>query len=236
MVAGLVHRVDRAVDVAEHAVDERRAGVAAGRPLRRRRTCRRPWLAIVLESRAWSAPRKLTQKRPDRWISGQARDVFAGQNSTSGGSSETLENDWQVMPDRLAVADRGDHGDAGGEAAEHVAEPAGARRGLRVVGRTAMSSPGRNSKSTPVAEARVDQLRAAARSPGRRGSSPPGSPVRTLGRLGGHASHRSVSRVRRRSRGPSSETAVDSRATQRASSTCRPSVPNSTSKPPGDLT
>ena len=29
---------------------------------------------------------------------GHAREVFAGQNSTSGGSSETLVNDWQVRP------------------------------------------------------------------------------------------------------------------------------------------
>ena len=35
---------------------------------------------------------------PERWIAGQARDVFAGENSTSGGSSETDMKLWQVMP------------------------------------------------------------------------------------------------------------------------------------------
>ena len=40
----------------------------------------------------------MTQNLPERWISGQAREVLAGTNSTSGGSSETLEKDWQVMP------------------------------------------------------------------------------------------------------------------------------------------
>ena len=40
----------------------------------------------------------MTQNLPERWISGHAREVLAGMNSTSGGSSETLENDWQVIP------------------------------------------------------------------------------------------------------------------------------------------
>ena len=31
-------------------------------------------------------------------MAGQAREVLAGMNSTSGGLSETLENDWQVIP------------------------------------------------------------------------------------------------------------------------------------------
>ena len=39
-----------------------------------------------------------TQKCPARCISGQARDVRDGQNSTSGGFSETELNDWHVMP------------------------------------------------------------------------------------------------------------------------------------------
>src|SRR6476469_4915878 len=57
-----------------------------------------PRLAIVLERSAWSAARKLTQNFPARWISGQAREVLAGLNSTSGGSSETDMKDWQVSP------------------------------------------------------------------------------------------------------------------------------------------
>ena len=57
-----------------------------------------PRLAIVFDSSAWSSARKLTQNLPARCISGQAREVRAGTKSTRGGSSETLENDWQVMP------------------------------------------------------------------------------------------------------------------------------------------
>ncbi len=93
-----------------------------------------PRLAIGLESSAWSAARKLTQNLPERWISGQAREVLAGMNSTSGGSSETLENDWQVMPTGSPPLIAVTTVTPGGEPAEHVAEPA--RRGdrLRVVG------------------------------------------------------------------------------------------------------
>ena len=40
----------------------------------------------------------MTQNLPERWIAGQAREVLAGMNSTSGGLSETDENDWQVRP------------------------------------------------------------------------------------------------------------------------------------------
>src|SRR3954452_17384986 len=57
-----------------------------------------PRLAIWLDSSAWSAARKLTQNLPERWIDGQAREVLAGMNSTSGGLSETEANDWQVRP------------------------------------------------------------------------------------------------------------------------------------------
>src|SRR3954469_10997267 len=57
-----------------------------------------PRLAIWLDSSAWSAARKLTQNLPERWISGHAREDFAGMKTTSGGSSDTLENDWQVRP------------------------------------------------------------------------------------------------------------------------------------------
>src|SRR3954451_19361216 len=57
-----------------------------------------PLVAIPLEMCRWSAARKLTQKKPAWRIIGQAREVFAGQNITSGGSSETLEKDWQVIP------------------------------------------------------------------------------------------------------------------------------------------
>ena len=57
-----------------------------------------PRLAIWLESSAWPSARKLTQKRPERWIIGHAREVLAGMKVTSGGLSETLEKDWHVRP------------------------------------------------------------------------------------------------------------------------------------------
>src|SRR5262249_31623649 len=40
----------------------------------------------------------LTQKHPARSISGQLRDRLPGQNSTSGGSSDSAANDWQANP------------------------------------------------------------------------------------------------------------------------------------------
>ena len=57
--------------------------------------------AKLLETSAWSAARMLTQNRRDCRIAANARDVFCGRNATSGGSSETLVNDWQVMPTGL---------------------------------------------------------------------------------------------------------------------------------------
>src|SRR3954454_19198819 len=57
-----------------------------------------PRLAIVFDSSAWSAARKLTHNVPERWISGHDRELLAGMKTTSGGSSETLEKDWQVIP------------------------------------------------------------------------------------------------------------------------------------------
>jgi len=49
-------------------------------------------------------------------MSGQARELLAGMKSTSGGSSETLEKDWQVMP---------------GQATEWEVAPDGMQRLLR---------------------------------------------------------------------------------------------------------
>src|SRR5690348_8300671 len=57
-----------------------------------------PLVAIPFDRSAWSDARMFTQKYPARRISGEARDVFAGLNMINGGSSETEENDWQVMP------------------------------------------------------------------------------------------------------------------------------------------
>src|SRR5687767_945220 len=57
-----------------------------------------PLLAILFDRSSWPSASRLTQKFPARCINGQARDVFAGQKSTSGGESETELNDWQVIP------------------------------------------------------------------------------------------------------------------------------------------
>ena len=53
---------------------------------------------MPFDSSCWPAARMLTQKKPARCMSGQARDVFAGQNITSGGDSDTELNDWHVIP------------------------------------------------------------------------------------------------------------------------------------------
>src|SRR5579864_3115051 len=45
-----------------------------------------------------SSVRTFTQNAPDPSIRGQLFDVRDGANATSGGSSETLKNDWQVRP------------------------------------------------------------------------------------------------------------------------------------------
>ena len=93
-----------------------------------------PRLAIWLESSAWSAARKLTQNLPERWIAGQAREVLAGMKSTSGGLSETDENDWQVRPTGAPPLIAVTTVTPGGEPAEHVAELAGGGDRLGVVG------------------------------------------------------------------------------------------------------
>src|SRR3712207_2905824 len=57
-----------------------------------------PLVAIRVDSSCWPSARRLTQKQPARRIVGQAREVLAAQNRTSGGDRETDENDWQVIP------------------------------------------------------------------------------------------------------------------------------------------
>ena len=141
-------------------------------------------------------------------------------NSTSGGSSETRRERLAGHPDRLAAADRGDHGDAGGE-------PARARRGTGGRGRPprgrrvdGVSSPGRNSKSNSVAEPGARSARGCGQVSRASGLIPSGTSP--SGMRSGH--RRSppctvVMRHRRRSRDPSRRRPCDSRATQRASST-----------------
>ena len=54
--------------------------------------------AKLFDRSVWSAARKFTQNRRVRRIAAKAREFFIGRKATSGGSSETLVNDWQVMP------------------------------------------------------------------------------------------------------------------------------------------
>src|SRR3954471_24015155 len=57
-----------------------------------------PVVANRAQSSSWSSASTFTQNRPDDWISGHDFDVCAGQNSTSGGSSDTEAKDWQGEP------------------------------------------------------------------------------------------------------------------------------------------
>ena len=191
-----------------------------------------PRLAIVLESSAWSAARKFTQNLPERWISGQAREVLAGTNSTSGGSSETLENDWQVIPTGSSLLIDGHHGDAGGEPAEHVAEPAGGGDGLRVVVDGDVLAGPELEVELLVAEPGVDQLGARPGLPG-----VGAHPLRDVAARPPSVMPCSLSLAsRRRSRGPSTRPRSTRGRPSGRRRPCRPSVPNSTSKPPGDFT
>src|SRR6478735_1897072 len=105
-----------------------------------------PRLAIVFDRSAWSAASRLTQKRPERWISGHAREVLAGTKSTSGGSSETLEKDWHVSPtgSSLLTAVTTVTPDPKRPSTSRKRRAAYTASGSSW---TAMSSPGRNSKS-----------------------------------------------------------------------------------------
>ena len=64
-----------------------------------------------------------TQNAPAAAMRGQLVELRAGARMTIGGSSESAANDWQVKPDGQPVLERRDDGDAGGEVAEHLAEP-----------------------------------------------------------------------------------------------------------------
>src|SRR3954470_5965399 len=57
-----------------------------------------PLVANVLQRSIWSSASTLLLNEPEAWIRGQVEDVCAGQNSTSGGSSDTDVNDWQAKP------------------------------------------------------------------------------------------------------------------------------------------
>ena len=60
------------------------------------------------------------QNRPMARSCGQVRDVRPGAKTTSGGSSDSELNDWQVKPIGPVVGHRGDDRDAGREVAEHL--------------------------------------------------------------------------------------------------------------------
>src|SRR3954452_15560204 len=57
-----------------------------------------PDVAKTRHTSSCSALRMLTQKPPPFSMRGHDDDVLAGRNPTSGGSSETDVNDWQVRP------------------------------------------------------------------------------------------------------------------------------------------
>ena len=57
-----------------------------------------PLTAKARASSRWPAASTFAQKCPARAIRGQVADARLGQNSTSGGSSDTAANDWQANP------------------------------------------------------------------------------------------------------------------------------------------
>src|ERR1700728_1872994 len=57
-----------------------------------------PETANFRQMSSWLAARMLIANVPTARMRGQVVDVWAGQNITSGGSRETEENDWQVIP------------------------------------------------------------------------------------------------------------------------------------------
>ena len=161
-----------------------------------------PLVAIALEMSLLVGGEEVDAEEPGAAISGQAREVFAGQNITSGGSRETLENDWQVIPTGSPPRHRGHHGDAGGEQAEHVAELARALGGLRVVDRDRRVLAEAELEVEAGAEEGVDQLPAAARSRARPALIPSGISA-DGSRLGAVIPSPSSRHHCRRSRGPS---------------------------------
>ncbi len=55
-----------------------------------------------------SSPSMFAAHLPAAWMRGHVVDDFAAQNSTSGGSSDTVVNELHAMPTGLAVVRRGD--------------------------------------------------------------------------------------------------------------------------------
>src|ERR1700761_3170739 len=61
----------------------------------------------------WLSVSMLTQNRPLASIAFQDRDTLVGQNSTSGGSSDSAAKDWQAKPTAPAAGTGGVMGGAG---------------------------------------------------------------------------------------------------------------------------
>ena len=122
VVAGVGDRLDVAVDPGQDAVEDRRA--RAGRLASRGpRTCRRPCEANRRHTSSWSSARTFTQKWPLASIFGHDDEPLSGKKPTSGGSSDTEANEPTARPTGPSARGGGDHGDAGGEVPEHLAEP-----------------------------------------------------------------------------------------------------------------
>src|SRR5690242_14409663 len=57
-----------------------------------------PLVANTRQTSSCSCPSTFTQKAPDGWMRGHDVDDLAGENATSGGSSDTEKNEPQVSP------------------------------------------------------------------------------------------------------------------------------------------
>ena len=76
----------------------------------------------LLASSCCPSASTLAQKCPARSITGQVAEVRLGQNSTSGGASDSAANAWQANPAGPSGAGRRDDRDAGAEVAEDLPE------------------------------------------------------------------------------------------------------------------
>ncbi len=92
-----MHRVDRAVDpgggvgeAGEPETGEASYGTPANLSV--------PLIAKPRHNSPWWAPSTLTQKTPARAMRGQVVDVRPTMKTTSGGSRESAEKDWQAKP------------------------------------------------------------------------------------------------------------------------------------------
>ena len=81
-----------------------------------------PFEAKRRQTSSWSSARMFTQNAPGRLDLRPRRRALAGRRTpTSGGSSDTEQNEPTARPTGRAVGRGGDDGDAGREVAEHLA-------------------------------------------------------------------------------------------------------------------